>query len=926
MKELTPEHNQAANSITGRMSLREPQRESLAILARLGELLDLDKGQDVAKALTMVKAEFPSVTSFERDFPSICFALATGVGKTRLMGAFIAYLHRVHGTRHFFVVAPNLTIYEKLRQDFTPGTPKYVFTGISDFAVTPPEIVTGDNYESGRATRRTTILQTGLSGELQVQINIFNISKINEKTGGQARIRRLNEVLGQSYFDYLAGLPDLVVLMDESHRYRAEAGMKSINELKPILGLELTATPHTEKGNKTIDFQNVIYDFPLAKALEKGFVKAPAVVGRENFKAEKFAGKDRALEELKLEDAAFMHERTKTALATYATNNSLPRVKPFVLVVAENTTHAGDLRKFLESDAFKGGQYKGKVIEVHSGLSGEEEDKMTRQLIEVEKSANPVEWVVHVNKLKEGWDVTNLYTIVPLRAANSVGLVEQTIGRGLRLPYGRRVSRHKVGKVDEAGEESDEQLVDTLNIISHDRFQEIVDYARSPDSVIKKQYLIKPGEADKPTVVVEVRTRTEEAIAMNAPPPAAKSSDEWKVIQRSDDTKKASLATFEAIREMNPTQASGSFEEAIAQPTIHAQIVKKVLAKVPDMKPEEAQEVVAATFRLHEFDRIDVPKVRFDYSQLIQEEIKPFKLDLTAINPEPPTDTVLKQYLESEGRVKSQSVFVTERTEARLEDYIIHELVLLDEINYDTQADLLYDLCGQVVKSVEARMGGDKAKNAIAYNSHALAGQVHAQMQKHVRTRPGEPKAMVVRGFQIIHQKAYGAVGGTKPVDFRQPVAVKSDIRGMLFGGFKSNLFGVTKFDSDPERQMAVVIENDTKTIKWFRPTKADLQIEYRADDHYTPDFIVETKTEKFMVEVKAFDEMQDATVQAKAKRACEWVREATAYELSRDKPGKAWSYLLVPDTAINETMTLHGFQKYACANAPIVLSTPKSK
>jgi type III restriction enzyme len=36
--------------------------------------------------------------------------------------------------------------------------------------------------------------------------------------------------------------------------------------------------------------------------------------------------------------------------------------------------------------------------------------------------------------LKEGWDVTNLYTIVPLRTADSRTLVEQSIGRGLRLP------------------------------------------------------------------------------------------------------------------------------------------------------------------------------------------------------------------------------------------------------------------------------------------------------------------------------------------------------------------------------------------------------------------------------------------------------------------------------------------------------------
>ncbi len=61
-------------------------------------------------ALEAIKAEFPTVTDCEREFPSICFALATGVGKTRLMGAFVTYLHLAHGARNFFVLAPNLTI------------------------------------------------------------------------------------------------------------------------------------------------------------------------------------------------------------------------------------------------------------------------------------------------------------------------------------------------------------------------------------------------------------------------------------------------------------------------------------------------------------------------------------------------------------------------------------------------------------------------------------------------------------------------------------------------------------------------------------------------------------------------------------------------------------------------------------------------
>src|SRR5207247_2335754 len=121
--------NRHVNAIAGRLSLRPPQRHSLQILDRITEIVPPKKDADVASALAGITTEFPSVPDFEREFPSLCFALATGVGKTRLMGAFISYLHLAHGINNYFVLAPNLTIYTKLVTDFTPNTPKYVFTG-----------------------------------------------------------------------------------------------------------------------------------------------------------------------------------------------------------------------------------------------------------------------------------------------------------------------------------------------------------------------------------------------------------------------------------------------------------------------------------------------------------------------------------------------------------------------------------------------------------------------------------------------------------------------------------------------------------------------------------------------------------------------------------------------------------------------------
>lgn len=354
-----------AQTIKNRLSLRKPQADSLEILNKLSEVLELKKGADSIAELAKVRALYPTCADFERDFPSVCFALATGVGKTRLMGAFITYLYVAKGIKNFFVLAPNLTIYEKLKAELNePNHPKYVFRGIAEFASMPPRIITGDNYEEARQ---------GMLFNSEVHINIFNISKINSEVRGgrEPRIKRLSEYLGESYFNYLASLPDLVLLMDESHHYRADAGLRAINELKPILGLELTATPidtHKEK------FKNVVFDYPLALALKDGFVKEPAVATRKDFNPDQYRHDPKELDLIKLEDGVRIHEDTKVNLEIYARDTGNRIVRPFVLVVARDINHANEIRAMIESDRFFEGRYRGKVMEIYSNQRGGEKD------------------------------------------------------------------------------------------------------------------------------------------------------------------------------------------------------------------------------------------------------------------------------------------------------------------------------------------------------------------------------------------------------------------------------------------------------------------------------------------------------------------------------------------------------------------------
>jgi type III restriction enzyme len=129
--------------------------------------------------------------------------------------------------------------------------------------------------------------------------------------------------------------------MDESHRYRASAGLKAINELKPVLGLELTATPFVESNKGLVFFKNIIYEYPLSRAMDDGFVKEPAVVTQKNFNPSRFSQEQ--LERIKLEDGIRIHEATGVELETYARQNGKEIVKPFVLVIARDTTHAAAL-------------------------------------------------------------------------------------------------------------------------------------------------------------------------------------------------------------------------------------------------------------------------------------------------------------------------------------------------------------------------------------------------------------------------------------------------------------------------------------------------------------------------------------------------------------------------------------------------------
>lgn len=875
------------NHINGRLSLRPPQAESLArlrqALAAAPEMLR--KKRDVAAVLAKLKAVFPDLRDFEREFPSLCFALATGVGKTRLMGAFIAYLHLAHGISNFFVLAPNLTIYNKLIADFTPNTPKYVFKGISEFSLNRPIVITGDTYENEGAALTDSLPQGFLH---DIRINVFNISKINSEVRGgkEPRIKRMREVLGDSYFNYLANLPDLVLLMDESHRYRAQAGMRAINELNPLFGLELTATPFTESHKGPVAFQNVVMNYPLAQAMHDGFVKMPAAVTQRDFNARNYTPAE--IEKIKLEDGVRLHENTKAELQTYAHTNDVAVIKPFMLVIARDTTHAAQLLALLESGDFYGGRYKGKVIQVDSSKSGKEEEEMISRLLAVESVDEPTEIVIHVNMLKEGWDVTNLYTIVPLRAANARTLIEQSIGRGLRLPYGKCTGV---------------EAVDLLSIVAHDRFQEIIDEANRGDSVLQlKQIILDAPGTNEDKASVQVTSNAETLLT-------------GKDGAMTGDALPVARAVMEAIGQYEYRPQEVPTSQALLKPEIQAQITANVQQSLqaaqgellPADPPDIAALVAQATQILVD-NTIDIPRITVQPGGEVSSGFHPFTLDTSGLHLQPGGREILIQNLHT----NAQSSLSAELgiKEKRPEDYIVHALMDFDDIDYFSQSELLYDLAGQMVAHLRSYLSADEALDVLDKNRRLIAKHIHAQMTAHFWEKATAYEVKVSRGFSALKPCHYTVNAGEPVHPVRETPKDVNRIKQMLFGDFQKCLYPRQKFDSDTERRFAVILERDAE--KWFKPAKGQFQIYYQLgteNREYIPDFVVETADAVWLAEIKARPDLETPEVRAKSAAAVEWCKHAAAY--AQTHGGKPWRYLLIAHDEVNEAKKLADFARF---------------
>lgn len=851
--------------ISGVMSLRKPQKKSLEILEDILNSVSLRKGMNLRGALGAVHAMYPTCTDFEREFMSLTFALATGVGKTRLMGAFIAYLYTQYNIRNFFVVAPNTTIYDKLKRDLSDfNSQKYVFRGLGCFSAAP-QIITDDDYKSKQIS----------AFESDIRIFVYNIDKFNKE---DATMRKVNEIIGDSFYQYLSSLPDLVLIMDESHHYRAERGAAALNELHPLLGLELTATPLVTKGSKQIPFMNVVYEYPLSKAIEDGYTRTPFAVTRSDIDFYNFG--DEQLDKLMLLDGITCHENTKRKLAVYAANHGKPIVKPFMLVVCKDTDHAAWVERYIKSDEFRDGAYRNKTIIVHSKQKGSETEANTKLLLEVESPDNPVEIVIHVNMLKEGWDVNNLYTIVPLRTAASKILREQMVGRGLRLPYGERTG---------------DRDVDAVMLTAHDKFQDILDEAQRGDSIFKAGNVIKAEE------IVPEET-AEPQLSLNLEPDTVREEAYTFTELPQNEATDAVISKADTLIREAVTQTIQTAQEHTVTPQAAKKIAETIAAQLSEDKDLgdvfRENEMPLTAWMLHQTEQthiaakakfIPIPRIKITDAGVEEYVFLDFDLDMADFRHAPIRNEILLQNLEDMSdreRIKGDAIDFEGYNPKKV---ILAELRKKPEIDYEKCSALLFKLITQLCDHYSAQFGENGMRNIVMMYKRDIANKLYAQMMQHFYCTNGFLQEEVVgtRDYNLRPRNSW-----RESVGLFEPFT--EDIHAVLFTGIKKGVFSEAQFDSkDGELTLARVLETDPVVLNWLRPHPQEFNITYNRNRRYEPDFVVETADIIYLVEVKGEDKLKDPDVIAKKERGVQYC--AVASRWGKANGYKEWRYLFIP-------------------------------
>lgn len=818
--------------ITYRLELRTPNRGAVeSVAAVTSQHYDVDGG----------------------NAPYECIVdSATGVGKTYVMAGLIEYFAGLATpVRNFLLLAPGRTIRDKSIQNFTPGHRRSLTAAMRS----RPHLVTADNFDSPAT-------YAAMSNTSITKLFIFTVQSLTSSTGEGRATHEYQEGLGSSLYKWLSELNDLVILADEHHCYRGPAFSRTITALNPELVVGVTATPDKR------DDSNVVYRYPLAQAIADRYVKTPVLVARRD---------DRHDDQTKLRDGVTLLRHKETLAHAYCAEHGLPPVNPVMLVIAQNIAQAEQFRDILDSESFDGGAWIGRTLLVHSNLSGDEKEAALADLDAVEDPQSQVRIIISVGMLKEGWDVKNVYVIASMRASVSEVLTEQTLGRGMRLPF---------------GDYTNIEMLDTVEVLAHERYEELL---RKREALNEKFvdhtiYVERRRTADGDLVARRREGLTEGDVIT---PPLPDIGDEVPMngfgaggaaVGGGHGVGTAAApgsASGTGLRDLDNRLAEGAraAEQTQLPDRDHEPLPDRPGIVIPYLEPR-TERVGVSLNQIH--DLTPFASLGRALSSDVSTDLRRTKLEAGA-------DGKIRG-VDAEGTVQAAAFDTPLKTSRSM---LVSRIMALPQVE---RRPAEVGKANEIVTEVITAMGDDAAANLSAFFDRC-ARRVEDVVSKSIKD--------VGTGSVTYHDVLKTvALDKTRTARSKQHQDGHADAfsRSVAYGGWKHNLYPYAWFDSTPEYKVAQAVDDAGSVTVWARLHRGDIPITWTVEGRqYNPDLVVVEGAGPdrvcWLVETKADKDVTSQDVLGKKRAAKTW---ASTVNNSEDVDG-VWRYLLLREADVTD-------------------------
>lgn len=774
--------------------------------------------------------------------------MATGAGKTYLMAAAVEYFRR-QGIHHIMVVTPSLVVQNKTVQNFSQGSRRYV----GGFQVAP-DVVSPQSYDAWRVKQSSLFSGDETDPSMVFVFNVHQLvapkktqtSSTGTLEGQRTKIRTFQEDSG-SLYDYLTELDDLIIIADESHLYGASAKAfnQALRDLTPAATIGLTAS--ASKGDA------VIYRYPLHQAITDGFVKTPVLVYRKSgYKGEQ-------AEERQLRDALSLLRNKEAAYQTYLQDHpSRKAITPALFVVCSNVEHATQVAELLRGPGYCGSPQA--VLQVDN----QHDDEPTRKLLDdLDNPNSPVRVVVSVDKLKEGWDTKRIAVMCTLRAMASEVLTSQTMGRGLRLPFGKPTGYARIDQLDILAHTSFEELLNDEDILKTFGLEEAIE-----GEVIGKDIVAAPLTSDASPVpeddqlVLHPTPAPVPVPGLSAEPPTGGQGKGTVQAWQLDDEEEILEveAVFPVTVEINPQYAGTTF--TFPSSTMTETITPFHLKQVRDDEIERSARRVTDTGEVLHRKKIVVSA---DGHEITTQRVE----DATVASALVDTEQVARQ--------------------------LTRRVLGLQQItqNKENIAQLQRRIVPAFMEHAPVTEWTEKAKDSAVMELERL---IRDKTTAHARNTQTETTIIPV----------------TLPIDQFFTLPIGQDVLDLLgekqrgefqvrrfYGPWDKGLFPAASFDSWSGEYLLAMKLNYAEDIVWWKRLypHEKASIAYSTRDNYYPDFVARDRSGTYwIIEGKSDQGQDDAVVQKKREAAIDLVNELISAPGFEDT---SWGYLIAYETDV---------------------------